>query len=273
MKKFSLLALTLLFTTSLCVAQGTTNITKFKGQPINGLIVNGAFEVRLSQGEESSARVELLEELKDKLTFEYTEEGYIRLDFKDDITKYLTRTKNKPTLYIVVDELKYLSATGACSLIAKGKFSTAGQFTLRTAGTSYVTWIDIKCQSAGIDVTGSSKLEDITVTTPSDISLTVSGTSSAAIKVDCAEMTLAASGTTKTTLGGRASGGIKITASGSSVIDMLEFDSPRHTATLSEISKIRANVSGMASVTMGKLSSYRFTGSGTVTGSGAKRLD
>ena len=194
MKKLALIVAAL-FVIPAAIAQGMTNISKFKDKPIRGLIVNGAFEVRLSQGEKSSARVEILEEIQDKMIFEYTEEGFIRLDFKDDVTKYLTKNKNKPTAHIVVEELCHCGLTGACNLIAKGKFSTEGEIVITNTGTSYMTWIDVECGSASLDIAGNSKAEDITVNAKGNVVLGVAGTSSIATKVNCGNLTINTSGT------------------------------------------------------------------------------
>jgi|GEM_PF-6595826 len=273
-KKFSLLALIAFFTVSVAMAQQTVTVTEFEGKPIKGIIVNGAFDVRLSQGNESSASVELLAELKDKLTFEYTDDSYVRIGFKDDVTKYLTRSKVKPTATVVVNELQYANVTGASSLIAKGKFTTStGEFRIVSAGSASLTWIDITCKSAALDVSGNSLLDDIVVKASENAIIKISGTSGGTVDMKCDNLVINASGASKLTLKGKAETLVNITTVGTSSIDMLEFDSPKHLADLSGLSKIKANVSGTSSVKASKTSSYRFTGSGMVTGSGAKRLD
>ena len=272
MKKLVLIAAAMLVIPG-AMAQGMTSISKFNDKPIRGLLVNGAFEVRLSQGEKSSARVEIFEELQDKMIFEYTEEGFIRLDFKDDVTKYLAKNKNKPTAHIVVEELRHCGLTGACNLIAKGKFSTEGEVVLRSTGTSYMTWINVDCGSASVDIAGNSKVEDVTVNAGGNVVVGVAGTASAALKTDCKGLVIGTSGAAKLALTGKASETVKLEAAGTSSIDMLGFESPKHEAEVKGLSKVRANVTGTSTVNVGNTASYRFTGSGSVTGSGAKRLD
>ena len=237
MKKVALLVLAVLLAAPIARAQETT-ITKFKDKPIHGLIVNGAFEVRLSQAETSSARVEIFEELQDKLIFEYTEEGFIRLDFKDDVTKYLTRSKKKPTAYIEVEQLRHCALTGACNLIAKGKFSTSGVFNMINTGTAYMTWINVECESASVDVTGSSKVDDITVNARDKVVINTAGTASAAVKVDCPTLTLTMAGTSKLTVSGKAENATYNVA-GLSSLDLLGFDSPSLSGDVSRLGKVK----------------------------------
>lgn len=272
MKKFYLLLLSLLFVSMASNAQKTTTITKFEGKPIKGIIVSGAFDIQLSQGENASAKVEINEELVDKLTFTHTGDGIIELNFKSDIAKYFTKTKSRPLAVIVVNQLDFVNVTGACSLIAKGQFTTDNLFRLYSSGNAFVSWINVTCQKAVCEVSGNSKIDDCSIKANETVSMVVGGSSKTNCKVTADKLFLNISGTSDMNLTGKANSS-EVSTTGTSSLDMLGFDAATQSAELRGISSIKATVNGKANVEIGGTSTYKFTGTGVVTGAGAKRLD
>lgn len=275
MKKLLLFVLSLsVFTLTEVFAQSAVvTVSKFEGKPIRGVIIAGAFDVQLSQGGSTGAQVQVREDLVSELTFELTSDNYVRIGFGNDMTKYFTGKNSKPLAKIVVSELAYLDVSGACSVIAKGEFTSASVFQLKMAGTAFVSWIKMsKAPGVSIDLSGKCKVEDTAIDVASgDVSLKVNGSASAMINVSCGMLTADIQGFSLVELSGSATRSYLRVNDGSSV-NMLRMKCMDIETDVLGLSKVQADVPGKAKVVVGKTASFRYVGDGTVTGVGARRM-
>lgn len=277
MKKLFLLAVCALVAPLFAAAQeATTVIEKFGDKTIKGVIIAGAFDVQLSQADGSSrkvgAKVEILKEVEDKLVFELTEEGYVRVAFKNDMTKYFTGSKKKPQAWITVSELQYLNVTGASNVVCTGICSTEGPLRLLTSGNASVNLLESSAETINIEIGGTSDLSDTKLTATGKTELIQSGTTkmTGTLKTGTAVLTL--SGVAGLTLDGGAEEAV-LDVSGTSSADLENFTIGTVNAKVSGMSKVKANVMGGGTAEVSTMGSFRYKGDGLVTGKGVKRLE
>lgn len=277
MKKLILLALCAVAALLPAAAQGTTAvIEKYADKAINGVIVSGAFDVQLAQADGGSrtvrAKVEVLKELEDKLVFEYTEEGYVRIAFKDDMSKYFTGSKKKPQAWVTVSELKYLNVTGASNVVCTGVCSTRGDLRILTSGNASVNLLEASAQTLNIEVSGNSDLSDAQLTAQGKAELIQSGSSKVNGEIKAGTALFTVSGLAGLTLTGGAEEAV-LDVSGTSSANLENFDIGTVNAKVSGLAKVRANVIGGGKAEVSTMGSFRYKGAGLVTGKGVKRID
>lgn len=254
----------------------TTVVEKYADRTINGVIIAGAFDVQLSQADGASrtvgAKVEVQQELADKLVFEYTDEGYVRLSFKNDVSKYFTGSKKKPQAWITVSELKYLNVTGASSVVCTGICSTEGDLRILTSGTASVNLLEASAGTLHVEAGGTSDVSDAKLTVAGGAVAEVSGTSKLSGTVKCGDAKFVVSGVSSVTLAGEAAKA-EVEISGTGAADLEHFAVGEMTAKVSGMGKVKANVTAGGTAEVSTMGSFRYTGSGLVTGKGVKRLD
>lgn len=277
MKKLFLLALCALALPLSAAAQGATEvIEKYADKAIHGVIVSGAFDVQLSQADGGArtvgAKVEIEKELADKLVFEYTDEGYVRLTFKNDMSKYFTRSKKKPQAWVTVSDLKYLNVTGASNVVCTGVCSTKGDLRVLTSGNASVNLLEASAGAVNIEVSGASDLSDAKFTAQGKAEVIQSGTSKITGEVKAGTAIFTVSGVAGLTLSGGAEEAV-LDVSGTASADLENFDIGTVNAKVSGMGKVKANVIGGGTAQVSTMSSFRYKGAGLVTGKGVKRLD
>lgn len=276
MKKLFLPLLALVFACGSAWAQNpTVTLEKFADKPIHGIIVAGAFDVQLSQADgikPVGAKVEIEPELADKLDFEYTDDGYVRLTFKNDVSKYITRSKKKPQAWVTVTDLRYLNVTGASHVVATSVCSTTEDLRILSSGTATIDLLEASAHTINMEVSGSSKLDDITLRSEERTLLMQSGTSKIEGELKAATAHLYVSGVSGLTLTGGAEEAV-LNVTGTSSMDLTGFTIGTVTAKAAGLGKIRANILGGGTAEVGGTASFRYTGAGLVTGKGVKRLD
>lgn len=254
----------------------TTVVEKYADRTINGVIIAGAFDVQLSQADGASrtvgTKVEVQQELADKLVFEYTDEGYVRLSFKNDVSKYFTGSKKKPQAWITVSELKYLNVTGASSVVCTGICSTEGDLRILTSGTASVNLLEASAGTLHVEAGGTSDVSDAKLTVAGGAVAEVSGTSKLSGTVKCGDAKFVVSGVSSVTLAGEAAKA-EVEMSGTGSADLEHFAVGEMTAKVSGMGKVKANVTAGGTAEVSTMGSFRYTGSGLVTGKGVKRLD
>ncbi len=265
MKKLFLVALCAMGMLRWGAAQESTVVEKYADRQINGVIVSGAFDVQLAQADGGSkkagAKVEIERELADKLVFEITDEGYVRLTFKNDMTKYFTRSAKKPQAWITVSELKYLNVTGASTVVCTGVCSTRGDLRLLTSGNAAVELLEASAETLHAKLTVNGRAEVIQ-----------SGTSKLKAEMKAGTATITVSGVSGMTLSGGAEEAT-VEAGGTSSADLEAFTIGTIRATVTGMGKVKACVMGGGTAEVSSMGSFRYTGSGLVTGKGVKRLD
>lgn len=277
MKKLFLLALCALALPLSAAAQGATEvIEKYTDKAIHGVIVSGAFDVQLSQADGGArtvgAKVEIEKELADKLVFEYTDEGYVRLTFKNDMSKYFTRSKKKPQAWVTVSDLKYLNVTGASNVVCTGVCSTKGDLRVLTSGNASVNLLEASAGAVNIEVSGASDLSDAKFTAQGKAEVIQSGTSKITGEVKAGTAIFTVSGVAGLTLSGGAEEAV-LDVSGTASADLENFDIGTVNAKVSGMGKVKANVIGGGTAQVSTMGSFRYKGVGLVTGKGVKRLD
>lgn len=277
MKKLILLALCAIAAPLMGAAQGaTTVIEKYADKPIHGIIIAGAFDVQLSQADGMSrkvgAKVEIAKELEDKLVFDYTDEGYVRLTFKNDMSKYFTGSKKKPQAWVTVSDLAYLNVTGASNVVTTGICSTKGDLRILVSGNASVNLLEASAQDINIELSGTADLSDAKLTAMDKVLLNQSGTSKMTGTVKSATAHLYVSGVSGLTLSGGTEEAL-LDVSGTSSANLEEFTIGTVTAKVTGMGKIKANVLGGGTAEVSTMGSFRYTGAGLVTGKGVKRLD
>ena len=254
----------------------TTVVEKYADRTINGVIIAGAFDVQLAQADGASrkvgAKVEVQQELADKLVFEYTDEGYVRLSFKNDVSKYFTGSKKKPQAWITVSELKYLNVTGTSSVVCTGICSTEGDLRILTSGTASVNLLEASSGTLHIETSGTSDVVDAKLTVLGEAVAEMTGTSKLSGTVKCGEAKFVVSGVSDITLAGEAVKA-EVEMSGTGSADLEHFAVEEMTAKVSGMGKVKANVTAGGTAEVSTMGSFRYTGSGLVTGKGVKRLD
>lgn len=276
MKKLFLLALCAVALPLVTGAQETVVIEKYGDKPINGVIVAGAFDVQLSQAgvgaRTAGAKVEILKELEDKLVFDYTDEGYIRLTFKNDMSKYFTGSRKKPQAWVTVSDLKYLNVTGASNVVCTGACSTVGDLRVLVSGNASVNLLEAEAETVNVEVSGTSDLSDVKLTARDRVVLVQTGTSkmSGTVKTGVAQFSL--SGVSGLTLSGGAEEAV-LDAGGTAAMDLEDFTIGTVSAKVTGMGKIKAEVIGGGKAEVSTMGSFRYKGAGLVTGKGVKRLD
>ncbi|MEG2479365.1 MAG: DUF2807 domain-containing protein [Mucinivorans sp.] len=270
-KLFITLLMVCSLTASNVSAQQKSTVTRFEGKSINGLIVDGAFDVKLSQGAESSMKIEIRDDLKEKLNLDLTEQGYLRLDYGSELGKYFTG-KNRPVATIVVSRLDYLKMAGVTSVIAHGDIHSQGNFSLILSGSAFLDALHIICQGAFISVDGGAKIESNTKIEASDsVRIETSGASKSSMVVWTKVLRVSTALTSLLELSGSCDSMVA-TSGAASRIEMLAIQCPDINATTSGMSSIKANITGKATVFTNGASSFRYIGPGVVSGDGAKKL-
>lgn len=249
---------------------------KYADKPIRGVIVAGAFDVQLAQADGASrqagAKVEILKELEDKLVFEYTDEGYVRLTFKNDMSKYFTGSKKKPQAWLTVTELKYLNVTGASNVVCTGICSTTGNLRILTSGNASVNLLEASAETINIEVSGTSDLSDAKLTAEGKAEAIQSGTSKINGEIKAGTAIFTVSGVSGLTLSGGAEEAV-LDVSGTASADLENFSIGTVNAKVSGMGKVKANVIGGGTAQVSTMGSFRYKGAGLVTGKGVKRLD
>ncbi|MEG0162539.1 MAG: DUF2807 domain-containing protein [Mucinivorans sp.] len=87
MKKLILTSVLSLFMVSCMAAGPAKTITRFEGMPITALDASSAFEVTISQGSTSSAKVTIPENYVDRLVFELENDGTLRVGMRQGLSR------------------------------------------------------------------------------------------------------------------------------------------------------------------------------------------
>lgn len=252
--------------------QQLTRLSKFEGVEIRGLIASGAFDIKLSQGSVGSSVITVRDDLLSKLTYQITPEGYLKLGFMDDVTKYITTSKNRPEAVVVLNSLDYMEISGACSVLANGTFSSSSLAVLKMTGAAYVSWIKLSTErDIFVELSGACKMEAFEATTVGNVNINISGTSNAFARVNCQKALALVSGVSFLELSGQ-SADSNVSAGGTSAIEMLDFVSPEMIFYVNGLSKVKSYVKEAATVELSGFGSFSYLGPGQVTGNGAKRM-
>ncbi|MEG2728667.1 MAG: DUF2807 domain-containing protein [Mucinivorans sp.] len=201
MKKLILTSVLSLFMVSCMAAGPAKTITRFEGMPITALDASSAFEVTISQGSTSSAKVTIPENYVDRLVFELENDGTLRVGMRQG----LSRNKGeKLKLDVVCNTLTEVELSGAANarlvtglttnkldidLSGASIFRAAeavvvnGECSIDCSGASVLEIMQFNAQATELDCSGASVVKIVGEATGVDYDL--SGASS----VDCSHLT------------------------------------------------------------------------------------
>ena len=245
---FSLIAIAISLN---CIAQQkyTSNINL---QKVKGVIINGATEVKLTQNNTPELSVIATPEIRDQISITIDEQGHLTVNFGSDISKFFTSKKNRPNVYIALPKLEYLKVTGAANVICSGIFKTNEEFKLITNGKSFVEFLNVNAPKINVASNDVSKVSEMKVNTNT---LVVNSQNVASVQM---LGTVTENTTLKT----------QNTAS----INTLNLKCPNISAIALGMSAMKVHVETKAHVECGGTSSFKYTGLGAVTGTGAKKM-
>lgn len=244
----------LLFTTllalivNLTMAQQIETINKFDGESIYGIIVDGAFDLRFCEGNQTGVKIEIRGDNISKLEVEMTDEGYVRLGFGSDVGQFL-KGKNRPYVEVVVDELRHLELSGNTRAIGLGECYTKDICNIQVGTTCSLEDVHIEAPIVNLYLTGAAKVEEVTIVAD-DAKIDLSNSSKAIIK-----------GTLGT---------CNVRTGGTSSLSMLMVESQMIEAVVSGMSIVKANVSKEANVKCTGTASFKYIGDGKLEGDGKK---
>lgn len=250
MKKFGIFFISLLFITISLSAQEST-IARFQGEQINGVMISGTFKVQIARSADTGAEVTISDKMADKLVYELTEDGYVRIGYGGTVDNLFINNKNIPTVKIKLPVLNMLKLSGDVQLLSSGEFA-ADNFIMSLSGSSVAQFVKVDCSRATVTCEDSSKADELTLKSTGNVMLETNSLSRLYIRGSAPKTT--------------------VVATASSRIDMLMFETPKIIATTSGTSTVKANVSGTASLIKKGTSSFRYIGEGEISGDKAKKL-
>ncbi len=250
MKKFGLFFISLLFITISLSAQESI-IARFQGEEINGVMINGTFKVQIARSSDTGAEVTISDKMADKLVYELTEDGYVRINYGSTVDNLVMSNKNIPTVKIKLPVLNMLRLSGDVQLLSSGEFD-ADNFIMSLSGSSTAQFVKVNCARATVTCEDTSKADELTLNSKGNVMLETNSLTRLNIRGSAPKTTVVSTSASK--------------------IDMLMFETENIIATTSGTSSIKANVSGKASLIKKGTSSFRYIGEGEVSGDKAKKL-
>ncbi len=250
MKKFGLLCISLLFIAVSAKAQ-SSSIARFEGEDIKGLLVNGAFNVKIVKSSSTMAQVDIVDKMVEKLVFELTEEGYVRIAYGSTMGNVFIAKSNIPTITVTMPVLEKLDLCGNITLLSSGEF-TAEDFYFNVTDGVTAEFVNVKCKNATVICNGASDIEGLVINAEDTVTLHTKLAASLQIKGSAATAVVISESTSK--------------------IDMLLFEAPMVEAKTSGTSLVKANVSKKATLSKKGMSGFKYMGEGTVEGDKASKL-
>ncbi len=250
MKKFGLFLISLLFISTSLMAQSST-ITRFEGEPLCGLMVDGAFDVKIVEGNDTKVEVTLPDKLANKLIFELTEDKYVRLALGSKTSSLFMTNKNTPQVRVTLNKLQMLRLSGNVQLLSSGVFS-ADEFLMVLSEGSNVDFVSVECRRATLDCDDASKADNMKVVATEEVKLETRVAAAVNLKGSAPKITVVSEATSK--------------------IDMLSFVCANIIATTSGTSVVKATVSGEADIATKGISAFKYVGDGLIRGEKATRL-
>ena len=221
-------------------------------QNVTGVIINGATEVKLEQQLTPEISIIASPEIKENMTVAVNEQGQLLIDFGSDINKFFKSKKNRPNIYISLPKLNYLKISGVANVLCSGTFKTDEEFVLITNGKSFVEFLNVKAPKINVSTLGVSQVSEM--------------------KVNTAEMTVEANNVSSANIIGEVSGKMILRTNNTGSINTLNVKCPDIKASAFGMSNMKVHIETKAHVEAGGTSSFRYTGTGAVSGDGGKKL-
>lgn len=239
MKKIVFLVLVWCAVITGVMAQGEATVTRFNGKPIRGLDVSGAWEIRLTQGNETKATLTFPERYEKQLVFVLEADGILKIGFHGEV-----RIKSGEQLVaeVICSSLDEIDLSGACKVKGTGKFTGNG-LDIELSGASQVSLED------GITIVNGLKMD-------------LSGAAKAVLNVTAQKYDVELSGASGLVISGAAETA-KIEASGASKIDFGKAEVRRIELDLSGASMAHLNATELISGDISGASKVIYSGSAT----------
>lgn len=217
----------------------------FEGQTINGLIANGAYEIKISQGEKTGVFVSANSNTFKKLNVTISENGIINVSDQGGVGQFFK--SNKPMIKVVVSSLDMLSVGGAAEVLGSGEFTAQHQSAIEVTGSAYVEFIKVSAPNVFVSGGGAGAAKIGTTTINADtITVVNNGVCEITLLGDCKKLIISTNGT--------------------SSLNTLMLSAEDIDATCMGLSLVKAMVNNTAKVTASGVSNFKFTGRGIVDG-------
>lgn len=134
MKRMIFTTLLLLGMAIAVVAQEQVTVSRFQGKRITGVKVGGAFKIKIRQGDNTGATLDIPARYEKLLVFSLDGDGELKIGFNGDIKG---KKDDRFTAEITCSSLENLDLSGACELVGKGDFS-ASELSVEVSGAANV---------------------------------------------------------------------------------------------------------------------------------------
>ena len=149
-----------------CAQTKMVRLTRYEGKRITGISAAGAFEVELNRDDRGKAVVEIAPEWEERLRFDLTPEGIVKVSVRSKDGKSLkgNEMKGKMKLKVWLPELQSVELAGVCTAVCRGDFK-GDRVKIDVTGVSRLWGLNLEAQEAEITCSGVSKA-DLAVTAP-----------------------------------------------------------------------------------------------------------
>lgn len=206
----------------------TYDITDF-----DGIIVNGAYDVDFTQGDNYLVEITTAEDFFEKLEVERTQKGYLKLS-----TKPGSKIRSHVGVKVTAPSLTFLNLNGAGDVDIESGLRSESPLKIEVNGAGDLEMKDIRCADLAIAISGAGDV-DVDNLTCGDVSVSVSGAGDIDLTgLDVEKVKLALSGAGDALLAGKAASA-HLSISGAGTIDAKGLECPEIEQHASGMAKIR----------------------------------
>lgn len=219
MKKIVFLVLVICASYAMSRAQEQITFTRFEGQKITGLNVDGAWEIELTQGKNTKAVFSLPRRYESQLVVSIDQHGKLKIGFSGEVR---FKAGEKCVVEVICPSMNKIELGGVCRLKGMGEFVT-----------DYLKF----------DLAGAAQVqfpEKLTIT--DKVKIETSGAAKIFAYMMVPDIDIEVSGAASLTLKGNADSG-KIELSGAAKVDMGDFEVQQINMNVSGAGKLKLNVS------------------------------
>lgn len=210
--KITIFILLLLGITMGVKAENQITVSDFQGANIKGIRVSGAFHIKIQQGENTGAKLDIPARFKEQLIFVLRDNGVLEIGFKGTIQG---KNDDRFIAEIECSSLEKINLSGACQLIGEGNF-TASRLQVELSGATHTTIKGNLIVEDALDLGSSGSSEFTSNIQASRLNIGLSGASKLTLRGRATDMNLALSGASKVSMENCAVMNVSIATSGAS---------------------------------------------------------
>lgn len=209
---FAIIILTAVVMTA--AAQDQVTITKFNGKTITGVDASGVFDIKITQGANTSASINIPKRLQDVMKFDIDATGKIILGIKSNSGVQLKKGETF-TATIVCSSLSAIQLSGSCEIEGSGRF-VGNSLSIGMSGATSVEIPSIDVTgNVTIGMSGSSEVK-MGINATGNIDIKTSGASEVALSGRAASASIGVSGSSEIEMADMVAKAVKFNGSGSS---------------------------------------------------------